>query len=85
MEISQEILDNAREIYAGLNVENLKPYRPSNGSEGMMFEAIWCDKCTGESVIKSCDIFCSALFGATPKEWMYYNNAPICTAFKKRE
>jgi hypothetical protein len=45
MEINQEVLDNAVEIYADLEVKDGKSYYPSNGTEGDFFESHWCCNC----------------------------------------
>lgn len=29
-----------------------KPYRPSNGTEGDMFQARWCDRCTRDAAFR---------------------------------
>lgn len=85
--INPEVLANASEIYADLQVEDCKPYLPANGTEGDIFEARWCERCTQENDDYGiwCDIHSLALRGEQPKEWIYYENKPMCTAFKKRE
>lgn len=70
-------------------------YRPSNGTEGMMFESKYCHRCVNEKWMhsqnpkdKQCPIFNSAFFFDIddPKypEEMQYNEEGngICTAFK---
>jgi hypothetical protein len=65
-----------------------KPYRPSNGTEGMIFEEMFCDHCTRFSA--ECEIFLSALLYAIdddqyPKEWIFdADGRPTCTAFCDR-
>lgn len=63
-----------------------KKYRPSNGTEGMMFMEMYCDQCaSGED----CDILCASMCydekeDAYPKEWTYTaEGQPTCTAFKE--
>ena len=58
-----------------------KPYRPSNGTEGMMFQEVFCDKCKhdnfDEETLKGgCEILANSLFFGVddenyPKEWVY--------------
>ena len=81
MQINQEVLDNAIEIYDNMNVENIAAYMPANGTEGNLFEARWCMKCC-KNLNDDCDILLKAFCGEQPKEWMYYSNKPICTAFE---
>lgn len=85
--IKPEILANASEIYAGLTVEDGKPYRPSNGTEGDIFMSRWCRRCTKDSEVLKiyCPILNGALCGEQPKEWQYMNNKPLCTAFSPRQ
>lgn len=80
MEINQEVLDNAIEIYETMKVENIAPYMPANGTEGMLFEARWCDNCCKNL---ECGILSNALAGKQPMQWIYWNNKPICTTFEK--
>ena len=85
MEIRQEVLDNAIEIWDGINVQNITPYMPANGTEGDIFESRWCCNCdfTPHPNIGECSILTNAYCGIQPNEWIYYDNKPICTAFKK--
>lgn len=62
------------------------PYRPSNGTEAVEFEALWCLKCTrGEE----CDILLAAWAysldeSGYPSEWVHdKKGVPKCTAFVK--
>ena len=63
-------------------------YRPSNGSEGELFMASWCDNCQKQPV---CDIPGNAMaFGVSdplyPPEWTYDEcGQPCCTAFEVAE
>jgi hypothetical protein len=74
----------------------MKSYRPSNGTEGMIFEDNYCSQCIHEKWMhtqkdgdKQCDIYNRVqLFDFTdkeyPKEWIYdQNEKPTCTAFVK--
>lgn len=70
-----------------------KLYRPSNQSEGSVFEADYCYHCVNESVnemsgeIDACDIHLRAISfdiedPAYPTEWTYdEHHKPVCTAF----
>lgn len=69
-------------------------YRPSNGTEGAMFEEIWCLRCKKdqdwqEHEKDSCPILLRALKCWSddpdyPKEWAYQEDgAPCCTAFEE--
>jgi hypothetical protein len=61
----------------------MKNYTPSNGTDGMIFMSNWCDNCSKE---KRCPILTDKLlngYDSKKKEWVYQDNKPICTAFKK--
>ena len=70
-----------------------KPYRPSNGTEGDMFMAEWCEHCEHDSRWRDdpesagCPILCDTMIYHTrdpeyPKEWIYdQEGRPSCTAF----
>lgn len=60
------------------------PFRPSNGTEGMIFEERYCFKC---NKFLTCTIFEDAQdydIGDPeyPKELVYLNEKPTCTAFE---
>tara|TARA_R110002072_G_scaffold302699_1_gene487422 strand:+ start:10723 stop:11004 length:282 start_codon:yes stop_codon:yes gene_type:complete len=67
-----------------------KKYRPSNGSEGEAFISKWCANCRNEDFDLDSDDHCHIL-GATmmysidedgyPREWIYGDHGPRCTAF----
>lgn len=69
-----------------------KHYRPSNGTEGMMFMERWCEqcsKCVETEYGMDCTIITnSMLFDADeegyPPEWTYDEGQPCCTAFEKK-
>jgi len=66
-----------------------KPYRPSNGTEGDMFQEKFCEKCVYDDYDN--DVYCEILGDSMafnvddkeyPKEWTYdKNGCPTCTAF----
>jgi hypothetical protein len=65
----------------------MKPYRPSNGTEGMIFEMEFCNKCWKEQI---CKIPLSAMVYEVedplyPKHWVCDNDGenPKCLKFEK--
>lgn len=64
-----------------------KLYRPSNGTEGMIFMEKFCDKCKKNNTGDGCKILADSLCFEVnepeyPKEWVYdENNKPTCTSF----
>ena len=69
-----------------------KLYRPSNGTEGMIFMDNYCDQCIHECPFenskKKCEIITLTMCLDTndkdyPKEWQYKDDTPICTKFQK--
>jgi len=70
-----------------------KPYRPSSGTEGVMFESSWCNKCTlqpTDSKDGSCTLlesmFCFDLDDPEyPKEIIRRDGVAMCTAFISRK
>lgn len=71
----------------------MKPYRPSNGTEGSYFESSHCLQCINSNPNpngkKQCEIWHDVHeFDISnenyPKEWIYdQSNKPTCTAWKK--
>lgn len=74
-------------------MEAPRPYRPSNGCEGMYFEDKFCANCIHQCPDPEagidCEIFLMAFLNEIgdkdyPKEWIYgQDGQPTCTAFKK--
>lgn len=71
-----------------------RPYRPSNGTEGMIFYSSWCETCVLEGEKRHCSIYARSFLYYIghkdyPKEWVYgESRRPICTAHRttwKRE
>lgn len=69
----------------------MKSYRPSNGSEGLVFQHRYCSRCVKDRN-EDCSILASALlFHADepeyPKEWVYPDDESVlmgvCTAFEQ--
>lgn len=70
-------------------------YRPSNGSEGEMFQEKWCYRCAKYPAVDSdvdCDILARSFWNDIddpkyPKEWIQDANGdnPRCTAFQYKE
>ena len=57
-------------------------YIPSNGTEGMIFMAEFCDKCYKRH---SCTILTKSLIGQQPKQWVYDDeDKPTCTSFSAK-
>ena len=70
------------------HVDAPRPYRPSNGTEGDLFQAAWCAKCRKDNPAKGqiCRILAlSQAFRIEeplyPKEWVIDAQGPRCTAF----
>ena len=73
----------------------IKPYQPSNGTEGDYFEAEFCCRCQREAKFwrtqaaeDACDIHCRAIWSTPgdpdyPAEWIEDDDGsnPRCTAF----
>ena len=63
-----------------------KPYLPSNGTEGMVFDEAWCSRCKRDMAFRNgvgegCPIL-AASFRGQPKEWVHDKDGePTCTAF----
>lgn len=68
-----------------------KPYRPSNGTEGDLFQMQFCDRCTKEHGKNNnvCEIVLLTMChdeqdAAYPAEWKFDEaGRPVCTAFEK--
>ncbi len=81
-----------RVLYCFVDIAG-KPFRPSNGTEGEVFEKYFCHKCSKEDEELEiwCDIHNRALFhdrkeSQYPKEWIFDSEGwPICTAFERME
>ena len=66
-----------------------RPYRPSNGTEGMDFMEEWCFRCKREPedpTVPGCPILSDTFFYEKsdpryPKEWVRDEQGPRCTAF----
>jgi hypothetical protein len=70
-----------------------RPYRPSNGTEGMIFMDCWCDRCERDRAFRedrgdSCPIAAAAMAydigdPGYPEEWIILtaSDTPVCTAF----
>jgi hypothetical protein len=69
----------------------MKPYAPSNSTEGMQFEAEFCDKCWHDRIFREkqiggCEIIARAMVFDVdhenyPTEWIQKLSGPECTAF----
>ena len=61
------------------------PYRPSNGTEGMAFEARFCQRCERDREWREfernpCEVLGAALSDGAP-EWLCDGQGAWCTAF----
>jgi hypothetical protein len=68
-----------------------EPYRPSNGTEGEMFMADWCDLCAKEAGPNRCEIltatFCHQVNDPEyPRDkWVYGDDGrPTCRSYETR-
>jgi hypothetical protein len=84
----------SRELFTDAHAELNKSmagklFRPSNGTEGEMFCATWCEQCSKYSE-GECHVFCATLWLGTedqryPREWTYGDDGqPKCTAFEQK-
>jgi len=58
-------------------------YKPSTGTDGMIFISLWCDKCSKE---KRCPILLDKEvngYDSKRTEWIYKDNTTVCVAFKQ--
>lgn len=67
-----------------------RPYRPSNGSEGLWFQGEFCDRCSRWSEETGCDIANRTFWHQIdepeyPKEWVEGDDGPRCTAFERKQ
>lgn len=76
-----------------------KPYQPSNGTEGLMFQERFCDRCihetlarrTGDVETYGCRIYLHVLLydkddPKYPSEWTHdFKGRPVCTAFEDED
>ena len=70
-------------------------YRPSNGTEGAMFQDMFCCQCTKDNLDDEgkggCEIILLSMCHNRdepeyPKEWIYDKDGqPVCTAWEKKE
>lgn len=68
-----------------------KPYRPSNGTEGVSFIDYFCGRCERDRAFReergdSCPIVAASFafdihHPSYPKEWIEDDDGPRCTAF----
>ena len=72
-----------------------KPYRPSNGVEGEIFDSVWCAHCDADHAFRQdmekadgCPIIANVMAMAIddpgyPQEWRYGpSGQPMCSAFR---
>lgn len=63
----------------------MKPYLPSNGTEGEIFNEKFCYRCERgrEDARGPCPIWGKAMCGDQPKEWVQDDDGPRCTEFRQ--
>lgn len=72
------------------------PYRPSNGTDGMIFFAAWCERCERDRFFQEDDGDSCPILLATvcyelddpkyPPEWVHDEQGrPMCTAYKAKD
>ena len=66
----------------------MQPYLPSNGSEGMAWAELWCDRCSRRAIDPCAKTQCihelRALSGEDNGRWYIIDGVPTCTAFRNR-
>ncbi len=74
-----------------LSIVSGKSYRPSNGTEGELFQEEFCYRCKLDDCDEGCDILLNTMiFGIKnedyPKEWVFDEDGrPTCTAFDMKD
>ena len=69
------------------------PYRPSNGTDGMIFEEGWCAKCAGlvhvpaaenDPTCKDCPYLSASFWDVDPPRqvWVWRDGKPTCPKFR---
>ena len=65
-----------------------RSYRPSNGTEGDIFMAAWCEHCSlnANKLDEPCPIVGDVMAFSIddpdyPNEWCYQDEQPVCTGF----
>lgn len=85
-----------KELYRKELAEKLKAhagelYRPSNGTEGMIFQEHYCSHCSKADEYGDCKIFYDTMYYDVkdekyPREWIYdLDGQPTCTAFAEEK
>lgn len=67
-----------------------RPYRPSNGTEGMSFMEHWCDRCISDTVGDGCQILADTFVYDVddpryPQEWRCDDGEAWCRAFLEKK
>lgn len=67
---------------------NGKPFRPSNGTEGCIFESRYCEHCSRDAAFRhdmenndGCEILAAAHAGEQPPQWVWRDGMGHCTNF----
>ena len=77
---AEEVLD------VSMLTEKPRPYRPANGDEGEWFMTKYCYRCEHYDERVGCPIVTNTMLldvhdGKYPREWVYREDGPVCTAF----
>ncbi len=84
--------DATEDAWAAYTAEG-RPYMPSNGTEGGIFQDGTSAHCardaefrrqweeTGNPQVDGCEILAASLRGEQPKEWFFRKGEPICSAY----
>ena len=84
--IPKEWAEEVREIDVSMLTEKPRPYQPSNGSEGEWFMTKYCYRCEHYNERVGCPIVNNTMLydvrsAEYPREWVYQEDGPVCTAF----
>lgn len=87
LDLSPVVRERLKPCFGFWDIEDGVSWMPSNGTETMFFEGLWCEHCTkqdgdGEKS-GGCPIQNKAYLGdEEPAEWIYAASCPCCTAFE---
>ena len=83
--------DYPRISFPDIDLKDGELYRPSNGTEGELFQEGWCYHCKRDIPFQidpdshdGCPILAAALSGKVP-QWIFKDRTPICTEFEDAE
>lgn len=69
-----------------MSKDQVRPFRPSNSSEGDWFMSEWCERCRKDTEDEPCPILMASMaYGVDepgyPAAWVTDESGPRCTAF----